>query len=205
MKENNEKIENLKIMLTQNNDTSNKTKFLLKQVSTDFLKKFFDNNVKESEKINNDSEKICPYNQYVFDNHGKSFQVYINLGDSYFESLKLVFATENINEYEEIIIDICNEQNKYNKPKLAKMVDNSTLSKFTNSNLTTQNISIQHLTRKEQKYLSLRKLNFLELFKDQQKNNVLITVCETSKYLKSNQTESKKTNIDVKFIKEKEK
>lgn len=205
MKENNEKIENLKIMLTQNNDTSNKTKFLLKQVSTDFLNKFFDNNVKESEKINNDSEKICSYNQYVFDNHGKPFQVYINLGDSYFESLQLIFATENINEYEEIIIDIYNEQNKYNKPKLAKMVDNSTLSKFTNSNLTTQNISIQHLTRKEQKYLSLRKINFLELFKDQQKNNVLITVCETSKYLKSNQTESKKTNIDVKFIKEKEK
>ena len=201
MKENNEKIENLKIMLAQNNDTSNKTKFLLKQVSTDFLNKFFDNNVKESEKIDNDSEKICPYNQYVFDNHGKPFQVYINLGDSYFESLQLIFATENINEYEEIIIDIYNEQNKYNKPKLAKMVDNSTLSKFTNSNLTTQNISIQHLTRKEQKYLSLRNLNFLELFKDPQKNYVLIAVCEKSKYLKSNQTESKKTNIDVKFIK----
>lgn len=57
MKENNEKIKNLKIMLAQNNDTSNKTKFLLKQVSTDFLNKFFDNNVKESEKIDNDNNK----------------------------------------------------------------------------------------------------------------------------------------------------
>ena len=204
MKKLNEKIKDLKILLAQNNEITTKTKFLLKQTPADFLNKFFENKIEDGEILEIDSERIFPCPARIIDNNGKSFQAHVNLGDLNFKSLELVFFAENPVEQEEIKIDIYDDENIDKKPKLNKLIDTS-CSEIDKANLTTKNISIEHIIRKEHKNYSSRKLTFLELFSNQQNDDVLVTVSETSKYLNSKQTETKKTDISINLINEKTK
>ena len=142
-----------------------------------------------------------------FDNNKNVIEYYIDITNGcgideiskipYYDDLYLDIT---ITDRKIEILDEDELENAY----LNKLIDTS-CSEIDKANLTTKNISIEHIIRKEHKNYSSRKLTFLELFSNQQNDDVLVTVSETSKYLNSKQTETKKTDVSINLINEKTK
>lgn len=101
-----EELNDIKVLLSQKNKASKKAKELLVKVPKEFIVRFLTGNVEGLEQVNYAGDSVYLSPDKIVDNNGKVFDLFIYLGDSYFDSQELIFEEEGNNSDELVRINI---------------------------------------------------------------------------------------------------